>query len=476
MQQGEFHLQIRDARLEDGGDYRCKVFGLSPKEATLTVIVPVPQPPTLSGAEVPGTAGQQLELSCASSGGNPPPQLTWYNGTEAFTERYVRRQERAGEVRADLILRRLTRWDNGMNLTCRARQPFPEITSALESKGTFRLPRTSRQDAGIYQCTADNGVLPMAVGTVSLDVLYPPKIDPSMENKITVQQGDDDFSLECLAEGNPTPRVKWWRKDTNLYWENPLRFHRVSYDVEGTYQCVAISNGFAQSTKDVHIDVIGKPYLDGHGNSAMLSAAVGETVRLDCAVSADPLPSNVAWMWRNQYGMETELDSTTSHIVTTRKNQKMTSTLSIPDVGVKDGGDYVCKTTNMFGSVMRNIHVEIEESIPDVIVITSIAAGAILLVTVTALLVFIAKRKGWICKSHLDDPLELPASRPMPPVPKYVYQTGTIDSGVEDLQELQEMYGTLKPRPPPRGEKKWESVGLSYSGLVHSSSLPPYSV
>ncbi|XP_078700011.1 hemicentin-2-like [Branchiostoma floridae x Branchiostoma belcheri] len=485
---------------------------------------PVPQPPTLRGAEVPGKAGQQLELSCTSSGGHPPPQITWFNGTEAFTEQHVRRQQQGGRVEADLILRRLTKWDNGMNLTCRASQPFPEITSAQESwkilqvnyppsisvtttsvqakegdpailsclvdsypiasitwtkhglpvpngdvgTGTYRIPRASRQDAGVYHCTADNGVFPMAIGSVSLDVLYQPRIDPSMEKKVTVLQGNDEFSLECLAEGNPEPRVKWWRKDTNLYWENPLRFHRVHYDIEGTYQCVAISNGFPQSTKDIHVDVIGKPHLDGHGNSAMINAAVGETVRLPCAVFADPLPSNVEWIWRNKYGLETELDGSIAQIDTIRRNQRMTSTLTIPGVAVKDGGDYICKTTNMFGSVMRNIHLEIEETIPNVIVITSIVAGAILVLTVAAVLVIIAKRKGWICKSELDDSLELPASRPMPPVPKYVYKTGTIDSGVEDLQELQEMYGTLKPRPPPRMEKKWESlVGDTQKGEYH---------
>ncbi|CAH1228203.1 HMCN2 [Branchiostoma lanceolatum] len=528
-QEGEFHLQIRDIRLDDEGAYKCNIFGLSSRGAKLTVIVPVPQPPTLRGAEVPGQAGQQLELSCTSSGGNPPPQLTWYNGTEAFPERYMRQQQRGDRVEVELVLRRLTKGDNGMNLTCRASQPFPKITSAQDSwtvlrvnyppsiavpttsvrvkegdpavlsclvdsnpfasitwtksgrpipdgdigKGTFRIPSASRQDAGIYQCTADNGVLPIATKTVSLDVLYAPWIDQSMEKKITIQQGNDEFSLECQANGNPEPRVKWWRKDTNLYWENPLRFQRVNYDIEGTYQCVAISNGFPQSTKDVHIDVIGKPYLDGQGNSAITIAAVGEAVRIDCAVTADPLPSNLEWIWRNKYGMETELDSTIAHIVTTRRNQKITSTLTIPDVAVKDSGDYVCKATNMFGSVMRNIHLDIEESIPNVIVIASIAAGAILVATVAAVLVIIAKRKGWICKSNLDDPMELPGSRPMPPVPKYVYKTGTIDSGVEDLQELQEMYGTLKPRPPPRMEKKWESVGLSYSAWSVSYNEVP---
>ncbi|XP_078700079.1 kin of IRRE-like protein 1 [Branchiostoma floridae x Branchiostoma belcheri] len=534
---GEFHLLIQDAHLEDGGTYTCCIFGLTPKEAKLTVVVPVPQPPTLRGAEVPGKAGKQMELSCTSSGGHPSPQLTWYNGTKAVTGQHVIQKESKGRVELDLILRRLTKWDNGMNLTCRASQPFPEITSAQDSwtvlqvhyppsvtvpvpsvrvvegvtadltclvesnppatirwtrpgrsalpndnigQKTFRIPSTSHQDAGVYQCTADNGVQPVAVGTVTLEVLYPPLINPSMYDKVTALQDDGDFSLNCLVEGNPKPKVTWRRKNTKLYWKNPLRFNRVRYDVEGTYQCVGTSDGFPQTTKDVFVDVLGKPYMDGEGDTAMLSVDTGETVRLGCTVAADPLPSRINWIWRNNYGQETDLDNADFDIVTSRRNQEMTSTLTLQNVAVNDSGSYICETTNMFGSAKRDMHLEVKgpqyvtKQPPNLVMITSnqikiktfVTAGVLLVVTVAVIFIVIAKKKGWICKSHLDDSFDLSASRPMPP--------GTIDSDVEGLQELQEMYGTLKPRPPPR-MKKWESVGLSYSGLVHSTSLQSYS-
>ncbi|CAH1228214.1 HMCN1 [Branchiostoma lanceolatum] len=334
---------------------------------------------------------------------------------------------------------------------------------------TFHIPSASRQDAGTYKCSADNGLPPMSVGTVTLEVLYPPQIGPSMDERISILQGDEEFSLECVVEGNPKPKVMWRRKDTKLYWKNPLRFHLVRYDIEGTYQCVATSDGFTQRTKDVFIDVVGKPKLEGEKDSSTMSALTGETARLGCTVMADPLPHDITWMWRNNYGQEETLSSGSSHIVTIRRNQQITSFLTIPKVAVQDAGNYVCKATNMFGSVKRNIDLQISDSFPDIILITSITAGAILLLTVVAVVILVAKKKGWICKSHQDAPY------PIPPVPKYVYKTGTIDSGVEDLQELREMYGTLKPRPPPRVEKKWELVGLSYTGLVHSTSLPPYS-
>ena len=78
-----------------------------------------------------------------------------------------------------------------------------------------------------------------------------------MEDKVTMQFGQDDRYLQCIADGNPKPHIRWRRKDTSLYWDNPLRFHRVRYDVQGTYQCVAASDGFQEVTKDVFIDVVG---------------------------------------------------------------------------------------------------------------------------------------------------------------------------------------------------------------------------
>ncbi|XP_066273116.1 kin of IRRE-like protein 1 [Branchiostoma lanceolatum] len=418
-----------------------------------------------------------------------------------------------------------------MNMTCRASQQFPEITSVQESwnilwvhyppvvsvpissvsivegepailtclvdsspaasiswiklghrmplmedvgKQTLSITNTTRHHAGIYQCSAENGILPIGVGTVTLEVLFPPLIDPSMEKRVTVQQGNDGFSLECLVDGNPEPRVRWRRKDTNLYWENPLRFHRVSYDVEGTYQCEATSDGFPLKAKDAFIDVVGKPILQRKIGSSTISAAVGEAVRISCTVAADPLPSKIDWIWRNDDGVEKELSASKSRNIVITNGQGMTSTLTIPDVTVKDCGNYICMASNVFGSARRNTRLDITGSLPKLIIITSVTAGAILLVTTAVLLVLFAKRRGWICKSHIDEPFRVPVSRPMPPVPKYVYKTGTIDSGVEDLQELQEMYGTLKPRPPPRMDTEWTSAELPNAGLVHSTSLPPY--
>eukprot|EP00058_Branchiostoma_floridae_P026683 XP_002612174.1 hypothetical protein BRAFLDRAFT_88916 [Branchiostoma floridae] len=469
---GEFNLEIRRVSLEDGGGYRCTASSADDAgDALLTVIDPMPGPPELTGGEYPVTAGSDLMLRCRSRGGHPVPTLSWYNGTRLQKSTNVKLDVDGGQVSANLAISRVEKWDNGVNMTYPPSVLVPEpsvhviegasanLTCAvdsnpsaivswrrhgdplplkgLESGPSFLLSKVSRQDAGVYQCTADNSVAPPGYGTVTLDVLYKPWIDPTMDEKVTVLNAQDDFTLECLAEGNPKPTVKWRRKDTSLYWENPLRFHRVRYDVQGLYECVATSPGFKEVKRQTFIDVVGKPHIRGSPSSTA-TVAKGGAIRLVCDVVSDPLPNRIKWVLQNNQGIEKDLSSVDEdvEIIETKADQEMSSSITVKKVGSDREGTYLCKGTNMFGTAHREIQVDLTDA--------------------------------------ADTPI---ASRPIPPAPKYARKprTGTNDSGVEDLMELQELDGTLKPRPPPRVDKEWTSVGLSYPGLVHSSSLPPYS-
>ncbi|XP_078700007.1 kin of IRRE-like protein 2 [Branchiostoma floridae x Branchiostoma belcheri] len=529
----EFHLKIRRARREDEGIYRCSTLGLDPVDATLTVVVPADGPPMISGGDSAILAGGQLLLSCSSRGGHPPPELTWYNGTGRIEAQHDSADGTSGEVTSRRISAKITKWDNGVNMTCVADQGFPTLTPALaastilavhyatevvvprpslhvlegspanmtclaegnpaatitwrkmvdssQSQGfmsgsSLYLPKVMKDAAGVYQCLADNGVSPVGVGTVSLDVLYPPGIDPSMEQKVTVLYGQDDFSLECLAYGNPKPRIRWRRKDTTLYWENPLRFHRVRYDVEGTYQCVATSDGFPQAIRDADVDVVGRPIMVGKRTGSMMSVISGGIARLSCDVIADPLGDKIAWSWRGTRGQEKDLRSGHNGmtIAETKGGQSKSSALTISMVSKAHEGTYTCKASNMFSTVQRDIKLEVKETSKTLFITIVVAVSVTVLAVIVVSCLLIIKRRGQRHNKKRPALRLKEASRPMPPVPKYVKQTGTIDSGVEDL-ELQEMDGTLKPRPPRRVNKTdWTSVGLTYSGLVHAASLPPY--
>eukprot|EP00058_Branchiostoma_floridae_P002313 XP_002587801.1 hypothetical protein BRAFLDRAFT_92246 [Branchiostoma floridae] len=81
---GEFNLEIRQAQLEDDGKYSCYTDPKAAASALLTVVVPMPTPPTITGGELMVTAGEQLSLTCRASGGHPAARLTWLNGTRSL--------------------------------------------------------------------------------------------------------------------------------------------------------------------------------------------------------------------------------------------------------------------------------------------------------------------------------------------------------------------------------------------------------
>ncbi|XP_078619253.1 kin of IRRE-like protein 1 [Branchiostoma floridae x Branchiostoma japonicum] len=525
---GEFNLEIRDTKLEDDGKYTCYTDPMAAAGAILTVVVPMPNPPSISGGELTLTAGEQLSLTCRSSGGHPAPRLTWLNGTDPFQSSSVSSDE---DKTLELFIPRLTKWDDGTNFTCLADQGFPELA---KPKGTSRilrvkypplvqvpspsvhvregepaslscmvdsnpkaevtwrkvgealpslkiirdhllqLPKVSRTDGGLYQCEANNGVPPVGLGSVTLQVYYPPVIEATMEDKVTMLYGRDDPSVQCIADGNPKPHIRWRRKDTSLYWDNPLRFHRVRYDVQGTYQCVAASDGFQEVTKDVFIDVVGKPSIQS--DASAVEAAEGSTARLHCEILGDPLPGRVTWSWRNKQGVENIVMATDVGLSIIEKpvDDGTSSTLLLKDVGIAQEGTYICQASNMFGEARREIRLEVLGSDQSVVAL-SVSVLMAVLVLVAALCVCWAVRTRRICRKKRKETPALSPTRSMPPIPKSVKRLGhgTNDSGVEDL-ELQELDGTLKPRPPPRGDKQWASVGLSYSGLAHATTLPPY--
>ncbi|XP_078700003.1 kin of IRRE-like protein 2 [Branchiostoma floridae x Branchiostoma belcheri] len=532
--QGEYNLNIRDAQVEDSGDYRCSTPSVrAAADVTLTVIVPMVGPPDITGAELPLTAGDELLLRCRSRGGYPPPRLTWYNGTHQFGSEDTASNDEGGTVTLELFTARVSKWDDGANFTCVADQGFPDIVKtraasrilrvdypptvsvpspsiharegqsvnltcyvdsnpkatvtwrklgdrlprdSIQRERSIQIVKVSKYDSGVYQCEADNRILPVGVGSIRLEVFYPPSIDSTLNDKVSVMYGNNDFSLNCFADGNPKPHIRWQRKDTSLYWENPLRFHRVRYDVEGTYQCVATSDGFPVVTKDVELDVLGKPQVEAA--SAQVSTNQGDVARFYCDVIGDPLPEKVTWLWRNKNGVESVLLDTNNGISIMEKivGKMKTAMLSIDHVTGDDEGIYICKATNIFSSDQREIRLSVKESRTSIIAIISVSVAVIVMATVSVVGVFVAKKKGWICADEKRATPALSPTRSVPPIPKYGRKPGhgTNDSGVEDL-EMQEMDGTLKPRPPPRVDKDWTSIGLSYPRLAHSNTLPPYS-
>ncbi|XP_066280986.1 kin of IRRE-like protein 1 isoform X1 [Branchiostoma lanceolatum] len=528
---GEYHLEIKDVDILEEGGYRCSTLGVTEKaEVNLNVVVPMKKPPKIKGRDVTYTAGQPMTLTCVATEGNPLPRLRWFNATKLLQQTSENAMaEVVSSVSLDLVIPEAARWDHGKNVTCVADQGFPDLTTTMasstilnvhypplvrsrrqtlrategetldlscdvdsnppaavswrkidgeipgnaENRGNeLRLPKLSRSAAGGYKCLANNGIMPSGEGSITLIVLYPPRITSGFEDKTSALAGGEGFSLRCEAEGYPKPRVRWRRKGTKLYFDNPLEFMQIDYDMEGDYECVASNGQIRNAVRQTFVDVIGKPYI----NTVSLKVSVrsGDTARLVCEILSDPLPEETRWLRRGPGQQDKPV--TASQRAGIRQEEKtsasgVTNTLVISHVGRSDGGVYVCETTNTFGTFQREFHMEVKATNTQAVVIASVTV-IVLLVLFATIFICIAKRTGLserVRREKASTP-DLTLPRALPPLPSYMVPVGSDD--VDDL-ELQDFKGTLKPRPPPRTDLEPYSIGLSYPSLLHP--LPPYS-
>ncbi|XP_066288943.1 kin of IRRE-like protein 3 isoform X1 [Branchiostoma lanceolatum] len=465
QRKGEHHLKIQNALPEDEGNYRCSVFSVRDAgDAKLTVVVPPSQPPIISGDVGPRLAGEGLVLSCLSEGGRPPPRLKWYNGTEQYVLPTSSPGQSAGVSSAslDLVVSQLQRWDNGVNLSCVAEQVLPGLTtrqttsrtlrinypptvtlpvksvrvvegepanltclvesnpasvlqwtklggksmSRAQRRGyTFRIPRVSRADSGTYQCVADNGVEPRGVGTISVEVICPPLIKPTFEEEVSVLFGQD-WDLECVANGNPKPKIKWRRKNNRTLLDNPLSLSPLTYQTEGLYECVAWSDRFPEVSRETFINVMGRP--DVLADAAPVMVTGGDTVRLTCHITSDPPPDYVDWVWKGVSGHQKKYRPGRTGDITVKMSGDSQSTLTIGTADPVHSGDYICTATNMFGSDQEKFRVEVSESWT--VLIAAITMGIVvgILIAIIAMLC-LRTRKMWKYRHRKADSVTRPS-------------------------------------------------------------------
>ncbi|CAH3025647.1 unnamed protein product, partial [Porites evermanni] len=106
-----------------------------------------------------------------------------------------------------------------LNLYCGASgKPVPSISwtrvfenvsesQVLHTGTSWKIASINQTDAGKYRCTAYNGIGSPVSHTITVKVLFPPKlIHSDQEYKVAVQQS---VTLQCQAEGYPEPTFSW---------------------------------------------------------------------------------------------------------------------------------------------------------------------------------------------------------------------------------------------------------------------------
>ncbi|XP_029776920.1 hemicentin-2, partial [Suricata suricatta] len=130
-------------------------------------------------------------------------------------------------------------------------------------KGSLTIRRTETEDAGRYQCLAEN-----EVGAVEKVVILVLQSAPAfrVEPRDVTARAGDDVALQCRASGEPAPTLEWLRAGQPLRTGGRLQplpdgglwLQRVEPRDAGTYECVA-HNLLGSATARAVLAVRGEP-------------------------------------------------------------------------------------------------------------------------------------------------------------------------------------------------------------------------
>ncbi|KAK7580602.1 hypothetical protein V9T40_001231 [Parthenolecanium corni] len=163
-----------------------------------------------------------------------------------------------------MILLWLSKGSNDVEQVDDIDNPLPNGEKAFEGF-SITLDKVDRHQAGVYQCTASNGVGDPVTVDMQLDVLYAPEISV---DRSTVHTGEGSSAqLVCTIHGEPLPQVTWYQDSFplegtdrriieargNKYVMNIINVRSSDF---GNYSCQA-ENTIGKSKS--HIELTGRP-------------------------------------------------------------------------------------------------------------------------------------------------------------------------------------------------------------------------
>ncbi|XP_071440087.1 kin of IRRE-like protein 2, partial [Hetaerina americana] len=379
---GDCSIWVRNAAMEfDDGEWECQVTAsdfasqdaLTSNPVHLVVRV-APQRPRLEfngsnvgGGEAPGpsepgsppanvtaTSGEKGSLACISRFGNPPPVLKWFIDDEEIPSK-----------------------SNQTN----AREAENPRTWSSTSRLSLRFDRTHHGRR--IRCVALHAAYPAGstASAAALDIRYPPEVRLLGAPLADVEEGRDAVSLQCSADGNPTPGVVWRRigglpsvasrRDSYgtisvvssasnvgdvVGLEPTLSFHPAMRSHSGTYTCEARNVLGASQPLSVMLDVKFPPSILRVGPERVTTAALYSEVEFECEAEGNPPPS-FRWLQKLSSGLPfgTMQGGDPGGVVVVRGSE---SRLLLKNVTYEHQGELVCVATNVIGGEERAVQSE----------------------------------------------------------------------------------------------------------------------
>lgn len=222
---------------------------------------------------------------------------------------------------------------------------------SLLTDNSLKIRSVMPEHSGTYICSVRSSP-PMELEHF-LEVLVPPKVKPIPPDGQIVAKKDDSVTLECLAEGHPSPMITWKTSEGSLPRGIPekqgsrLTIPSVDTYHSGEYQCKADNEVGDPVTARFKVKVLYSPEITV--KPTWVHAGLGSSTEFSCSVSAEP---STTIRWTKSSGSVLEEDN---HIRI--RTMGSSSEVKIRHITEDHLETYNCTASNFLGSSYATVEV-----------------------------------------------------------------------------------------------------------------------
>uniref|UniRef100_A0A9L0S915 Contactin 4 n=1 Tax=Equus caballus TaxID=9796 RepID=A0A9L0S915_HORSE len=221
-------------------------------------------------------------------------------------------------------------------------KPIARKARRHKSNGILEIPNFQQEDAGLYECVAENSRgKNVARGQLTF-YAQPNWIQKINDIHVAIEE---NVFWECKANGRPKPTYRWLKNGEALLTQERIQIEQGTLNITivnlsdaGMYQCVAENkHGVIFSSAELSVIALGPDFSRTLLKRVTLVKVGGEVV-IECKPKASPKP---VYTWKKGRDI-------------LRENERISisedGSLRIVNVTKSDAGSYTCIATNHFGT------------------------------------------------------------------------------------------------------------------------------
>ncbi|XP_060248096.1 neuronal cell adhesion molecule isoform X31 [Meriones unguiculatus] len=290
--------------------------------------------------------GQSLVLPCRPPIGLPPAIIFWMDNS---FQRLPQSERVSQGLNGDLYFSNVLPEDTREDYICYARFNH---TQTIQQKQPISLKVISVDE--LNDTIAANLSDTEFYGAKSSKERSPTFLTPEGNESVKEELRGNTLSLECIAEGLPTPIIYWIKEDGTLpvnrtFYRNfkkTLQITHVSEADSGNYQCIA-KNTLGAIHHTISVTVKAAPYWIVAPQNLVLSP--GENGTLVCRANGNPKP-RIGWL-TNGVPIEIAPDDPSRKIDG--------DTIIFSNVQERSSAVYQCNASNEYGYLLANAFVNV---------------------------------------------------------------------------------------------------------------------